>query len=195
MYYRNANCAVVVYDITQSVRPTVPRSPALRSSFTVLPRQSKGLGKGAPAPSQREHHHRPRRKQARSRHRTARQARHPDRRRRGLRARGRPALLRDLRKDGRERARALHRNRQKAAARPGWAATCAPWAKAWCQPGSRELQHQHERPLQLLDGLARMGVCLGATLREGTIDLYSRRDMASSAGLRVSYIYLMESRL
>lgn len=57
MYYRNANCAVVVYDITQAVRRSY-RSRSLdspRSELTVYPvlfRQSQSLGEGTPTPSQ-----------------------------------------------------------------------------------------------------------------------------------------------
>lgn len=61
MYYRNANCAVVVYDITQSVRPTSDSIPPWTctdiSVCTVLTRQGKVLGKGTSTTSQREHHY------------------------------------------------------------------------------------------------------------------------------------------
>jgi Ras-related protein Rab-5C len=54
MYYRNANCAVVVYDITQAVRssfPLIPRVEANIHSFIVVARQGQIMGEGAPAPS------------------------------------------------------------------------------------------------------------------------------------------------
>lgn len=46
MYYRNANCAVVVYDITQAVCQLPDLSPVqlLTKVHSVLPRQSKGMG-------------------------------------------------------------------------------------------------------------------------------------------------------
>lgn len=94
MYYRNANCAVVVYDITQAVSLLplliffIYMSPRLTKDTTVISRQSQGLGQGAPTPSQREHHHCAGRQQARSRERTARQAGDPDSGRRGLRQGG-----------------------------------------------------------------------------------------------------------
>jgi hypothetical protein len=116
MYYRNANCAVVVYDITQAVRstPNFHLRPFTNTVHTGIPRQGKGLGQGAATSSQREHHHCPCRKQARSCHRGTRQARRLHRRCRTIRPRSRSALLRDLSKDGRERQGTLHRHRKEA---------------------------------------------------------------------------------
>lgn len=54
MYYRNANCAVVVYDITQAVwYPGVGRMFWLTAA--VVPRQGKGMGQGASASGEREY--------------------------------------------------------------------------------------------------------------------------------------------
>lgn len=39
MYYRNANCAVVVYDITQAVRPLLRETPVRRTLRRSLPLQ------------------------------------------------------------------------------------------------------------------------------------------------------------
>ena len=67
MYYRNANCAVVVYDITQAVGMPCRHSPEpLLTRATVIPRQGQVLGQGTPASSQREHHHCIGRQQGRS---------------------------------------------------------------------------------------------------------------------------------
>lgn len=48
MYYRNANCAVVVYDITQAVR-TPSHLPELNFANVdeVVLRQGQGMGEGA----------------------------------------------------------------------------------------------------------------------------------------------------
>lgn len=119
MYYRNANCAVVVYDITQAVRPYPSPSTFPRLTPPGLPRQSKSLGQRTPTPSQRKHYHRPRRQQTRSRDRIPRQARHLHRRRRAIRPRSRPPLLRDVGQDKREREGALHGYREETAHRPG----------------------------------------------------------------------------
>lgn len=52
MYYRNANCAVVVYDITQAVRDPIVICSALANSAIVVTRQGEGLGKGAATTSE-----------------------------------------------------------------------------------------------------------------------------------------------
>lgn len=69
MYYRNANCAVVVYDITQAVRLRTKEShnQSLKQKEadirnTVFFGQGEGVGQGAPAPGQREHYYCARRK-------------------------------------------------------------------------------------------------------------------------------------
>lgn len=59
MYYRNANCAVVVYDITQAVcRPSPIRCPFCRGieanlldDMIVVAGQGQVVGEGASAPS------------------------------------------------------------------------------------------------------------------------------------------------
>ena len=64
MYYRNANCAVVVYDITQAVslyRILCPTNVTLANRVAVFPRQSKIMGEGTSTTSQREHYYRTRR--------------------------------------------------------------------------------------------------------------------------------------
>jgi GTPase SAR1 family protein len=72
MYYRNANCAVVVYDITQAVGPpslsplrclarSINLPPANPCQLPDIPRQGQVVGQGTPAAGQREHHHRARR--------------------------------------------------------------------------------------------------------------------------------------
>lgn len=74
MYYRNANCAVVVYDITQAVRPPACATMEAAANLdTELSRQGKGVGQGAPTTSEREHHHRPGRQQIGSGYGAARQ--------------------------------------------------------------------------------------------------------------------------
>lgn len=109
------------------------------------------MGQGAPAPSKREHHHRPRRQQARPGHREPGQARHLHRRRRAVRPRGRPALLRDLSQDKRERPRALHRHRKETAPRPGRPPEPqARPAKTGRQPQARGEPDTGPRGLQLL---------------------------------------------
>jgi hypothetical protein len=63
MYYRNANCAVVVYDITQAVYTPLPPSPSLgtlpsRATRTEhdgtlgVPGQGEGVGQRAATPSE-----------------------------------------------------------------------------------------------------------------------------------------------
>ena len=125
MYYRNANCAVVVYDITQAVGFANPLQFIYDQSLTlesilVFPRQGKSVGERAPATSEREHHHCACWKQARSRYGIPRQARNPPIRRRTVRKGSRSSILRDIREDRRERQRPLHRNRQEATSRSGW---------------------------------------------------------------------------
>jgi GTPase SAR1 family protein len=117
MYYRNANCAVVVYDITQAVctcHPRFPRSQLIR--LTVITRQSQSLGQRTPTSSKREHHHRPRWKQTRSRQRKPLEACHPHRRRTSICFRSRPALFRDKRKNRRECERTIYCHCKEAAA-------------------------------------------------------------------------------
>ena len=60
MYYRNANCAVVVYDITQAVRPSkeITSLGDGTDSSTVFLRQSQSMGEGTPEASKRKHHYR-----------------------------------------------------------------------------------------------------------------------------------------
>ena len=66
MYYRNANCAVVVYDITQAVSEMLRscRSPTNRN--VVISRQGKVMGERASKTGKREHYHRSGREQIRS---------------------------------------------------------------------------------------------------------------------------------
>jgi len=142
MYYRNANCAVVVYDITQAVRSKILLQYRISADdYVGITRQGEGLGKGASAPSQREHCHRPCWKQSRSCRRTTRQACRTCRRCRGVRQRSQSSLLRDLRKDLREREGAVHRNRKEAADRAGQSerhARCwrqARWCRSWQERG------------------------------------------------------------
>lgn len=100
MYYRNANCAVVVYDITQAVCLLNPSNGVgavdrslMEQSGTVIVGQGQVVGEGTPASSEREHCHRSGGQQVGSRHGAAGQACDPDGRCRGLCPRGRPALL------------------------------------------------------------------------------------------------------
>ena len=51
MYYRNANCAVVVYDVTQAVS-TIPGARRQKLNDIVLSRQSEVMGEGASTSSQ-----------------------------------------------------------------------------------------------------------------------------------------------
>ena len=131
MYYRNANCAVVVYDITQAVRitpfsHTISKNPKSQGLYLqkpyqltklplVLPRQSQSLGQRTPTPSKRKHHHRTRRQQIRPRRLPTRQTRHRHRRRRSLRPRSRSAVLRNERQDGGECPRIIHGYRKEIA--------------------------------------------------------------------------------
>lgn len=109
------------------------------------------MGQGAATPSKREHRHRPRRQQARLGHRAARQACRIDRRRRGLRKGGRPALLRDLCQDRRERARPVHGNREEAASGSGRPQAHQAGPATRRQSPAREPEHQRQRALQLLE--------------------------------------------
>jgi hypothetical protein len=116
MYYRNANCAVVVYDITQAVRPLSTSSTSSLLTELDITRQGQVVGQGATEASQRKHHYRARREQAGFGDRAARQASNRDGGRRGLREGGRSSFLRDIGKDGRERAGAFYCHRQEVAA-------------------------------------------------------------------------------
>ena len=121
MYYRNANCAVVVYDITQAVYilPSQLHQQLSTNTEPVLPRQSQIMGQRAPTTGQRKHHHRSRRQQARSCHGQSIQADHHHRRCASLRSRIRAAVLRNISEDGGERTRPLYSDCEKATARAG----------------------------------------------------------------------------
>ena len=173
MYYRNANCAVVVYDITQAVRlPSLHilrhlhqifgnKSPLQETPLIlripVLPRQSQILGKRTPAPSKRKHHHCSRRQQSRPRRLSTRQARHRYRRCRSLCPRIRSPVLRDQRKDGRERPRPVHSHRKEVATGSGGAKRTEGWSeRSRCRFEARGTGNAGRGWLQLLSG-SRLG--------------------------------------
>ena len=80
MYYRNAHCAVVVYDITQAVRSHPFRELDRNTdACIVITRQGQIMGKRATEASEREHNHCTCRKQERYCRREPRQASHCDR--------------------------------------------------------------------------------------------------------------------
>ena len=78
MYYRNANCAVVVYDITQAVRPSTEITSHRdgTDSSTVFPRQSQSMGEGTPKASKRKYYYRTGREQGGPGGRSSRQTGH-----------------------------------------------------------------------------------------------------------------------
>lgn len=51
MYYRNANCAVVVYDITQAVGGINNTGHGQANEYSVIARQGKGMGERVAATS------------------------------------------------------------------------------------------------------------------------------------------------
>jgi hypothetical protein len=61
MYYRNANCAVVVYDITQTVSGTLLNAPSIDIItdllHPVLTRESKGVDQRATTAGRLKYHH------------------------------------------------------------------------------------------------------------------------------------------
>lgn len=133
MYYRNANCAVVVYDITQAVR-TPSHLPELNFAYVdeVVLRQGQGMGEGASETGEREYYNCSSWKQVWFGCRISWQAGNYESRRRSLRKGSWPPLLRNLCKDIRERSRSLHGHRPKITT---WASRCT---QLEAQPSPRD---------------------------------------------------------
>lgn len=114
MYYRNANCAVVVYDITQAVCTPFHFS---QLDFTnvdqVVLRQGQGMGEGTSETGEWEYYNRFSWEQGRFGSRISWQAGNCESRRRSLRKGSWPSFLRNLCKDLRERSRSFHGHRPK----------------------------------------------------------------------------------
>jgi GTPase SAR1 family protein len=121
MYYRNANCAVVVYDITQAVsRATHPSESHALIAMLVVTGQGQSVGKRAATAGKRKYHHCARRKQAGFSYREPRQTSDPYSRRRTIRQRRWLALLRNFGQDCRERERIIYRHCEETSIRPSW---------------------------------------------------------------------------